>query len=177
MDDVKNTGGASAPDAGTTPVEKIEDVKLAEVLEATSKRIGELESENVKLAEERENYRVGMLSAKDKIKILKDQGYSIDDEEKPQFNVDDVVKKVVEQLKPLITKPAESEDLKTKVSELATAVRNRSQINATGAGKGSEEVEKKNSYFSADQLADLKAKGLDPEKVKQNIQKYKENNV
>ena len=171
--EVKNTVGASATDAGQQPVKKVEDSQVADVLEQTAKKMVELEEQNKKLSEERENYRVGLLSAKQKIKGLRDQGYDVGDEEKPQFNEESMIEKIVEKLKPII-KPKEDESLKTKISELATALKNRSQINNAGIGGGGEASEAaKREFFSPDQIADLKAKGLDPKKVEENMKKYK----
>ena len=171
MDEVKNTAGASAADAGEKPVEKTESEKIAEVLEASALRIKELEVENAKAIEEKENYRKGMLSAKGKLKELKDQGYDVGDE-KPELNEDSIVAKVVEQLKPLVA--PKQDDLKTKVSELATALRNRSQVNNSASGTSTEGQEVKKEFFTPEQLEDLKSRGLDPKKVEENIRKQKE---
>jgi hypothetical protein len=172
--EVKNAGGASAPDAGQQPVKKVEDSKVAEVLEATSKRIDELEEQNKKLSEERENYRIMGLKAKDKIKALRDQGYDVGEEEKPQFNEDSIIDKVVERLKPIIQPKEEVDSLKTKISELATALKNRSQINNAGSGGGEETEAPKKEFFTPEQIADLKARGLDPKKVEENMKRNKD---
>lgn len=63
--------------------------------------------------------------------------------------------------------------LKTN-NELKVAIRNRSQIGNTGQGSNTEESTKQGStYFTAEQLAHLKKRGLDPEKVKANILRKK----
>jgi hypothetical protein len=174
--EVKNPAGASAADAGKEPVKKVEDALVAEVLDASALKIKELEADKIKLAEERENYRVGMLSAKTKLKTLKDQGYDVGDES-PQLSEDSIVDKVVERLKPILEPKQQVESLNVKISELAAALRNRSQVGGSAAGSNQESVEVKTEYFTPEQLADIKARGLDPEKVKQNIIKYKQKTV
>ena len=172
-EELKKPVDGSTTEGGEKPLEKTQEVQIAEVLEASSLRIKELEAEKAKEAEEKENYRKGMLSAKQKIKELKDQGYDVGDDPAPQ-NVDDIVKKVVDELRPMFNQKPQ-DDLQTKVSELATALRNRSQINNSGAGGSQEEgKEVKKEYFTPEQLADFKARGLDPEKVKANMLKYKQ---
>jgi dsDNA-specific endonuclease/ATPase MutS2 len=179
MDEVKNTEGASASDAGTQPVEKTQEVdnSMAEVLETIPKIL----DENEKLKKDNENYKTGMLTYKKQLKDLKEQGYDVQiEEDKPVINTDDIVARVVEQLKPIISKPIEDESsiLKNKVSELALAIKNRSQINSTGAGSNVESAkEPVSKFFSTEQEANLKSRGLDIEKVKANMLRYKQNQV
>lgn len=63
-----------------------------------------------------------------------------------------------------------------QVSEIELAQRNRSQISGgTGTGGGSAPFETQNTQWSAENLAALKAKGLDPNKVWDNYIKYYKN--
>ena len=175
MEEVKKDGDdASVTDAGVKPVEKNDiDPALMEILD----KIPEILDENAKLKSDNENYKTGMLNYKDELKKLKrDNGLEDDN----KLSSDDIVQRVVEQIKPLITPKPEQSDLAKKVSELTIALKNKSQIQVqTGAGGGSVDETKsaEKEYFSEAQIADLKARGLDPVKVKENILKYKQNST
>ena len=120
---------------------------------------------------ERENFKRGMLKAKGKLP----------EEEEVPSNIDEIVQKKVEEA--IYSKQeaelearekALTEKLIKENRELKLATQNRSQINTgTGQGASIETTQVKDNYFSDEQLADLKKRGLDPEKVKANIQKYK----
>ena len=62
--------------------------------------------------------------------------------------------------------------LKTN-QELKVALHNRSQLGNTGQGASTEQGKQGDTYFTPDQLAFFKKRGLDPEKVKANIVKHK----
>lgn len=119
---------------------------------------------------ERDNYRKGMLKAKGKLDDV--------DTSDPVALEEIVQRKVAEAI--LNTRDAELEArekaLMDKVikenRELKLATQNRAQINAsTGQGASIETKDTPDAYFSAEQLTELKARGLDPEKVKANILK------
>jgi hypothetical protein len=149
------------------------DPAIVEILE----KIPEILSENEKLKSDNENYKTGMLSYKNQLKKLKDDGYDIEDEDE-KVSVENIAAKVLEQIKPLIQpQQAVQSDLAKQVSELAIALKNKSQVTvSTAAGGGNVETgeQPKREFFSEQQLSDLKKRGLDPEKVKENILRYKE---
>lgn len=124
------------------------------------------EEELNKVRIERDNYRKGMLKAKGKIP----DDYSQDDD-KPDLD-DLVAQKVQEAL--LATKEAQIEAEKQQLlakmakenSELKIALANRSQVGSGGTGANQDGgMEVKNQFFSDAQIADLKKRGWDDEKI------------
>ena len=126
---------------------------VAELAEALAKSLAREE----KLAEERDNYKQGMLKAKGKAK---------EDETEEENGTGD--------------KKSESNELIGVVKqllrinqELETAVVNKSQVASTGQGAGSEEKAKVgDNMLSDEQIKSLQAKGWDDVKIarfKQNL--------
>ncbi len=66
---------------------------------------------------------------------------------------------------------ADKKNILKKQSEMATALKNRQGLGATGLGSSTEGQAVSDNILSADQLADLKAKGWDDKK----IERYKQN--
>ena len=130
------------------------------------------DEEIARLARERDNYRKGMLKAKGKQK-----DYYDDDEPDLEEKIDRIVAEKIlskEEDKVRAERDQMVQRLAIENAELRKAVANRTQVNvATGTGSSAEAPEVKNEFFSQEQLEDLKAKGLDPEKVKENLLKYK----
>lgn len=131
----------------------------------------DLAAELVKTQQERENYKRGMLKAKGKLPE--------DDEITPELIEDIVSKKVQEALdnKKDAEYEAREKALTAKLikenQELKLATQNRSQV-SSGTGQGASidsSPQVKTTYFSEEQLAELKKRGVDPEKVKENILK------
>jgi hypothetical protein len=132
------------------------------------------DAEIAKINADKENYRKGLLKAKGKIPD-EDDNSSNEGED-----IDSKVKRLVqEQL--LATKEAQAiaekenlvKDLARKNKELTLALKNRGQVTSTsGQGSNQDRPEvKTDSVFSEAQLAALKAKGLNPEEVKNNLNK------
>lgn len=131
------------------------------------------DEEIAKIAEERENYKKGLLKAKGK---LPDE----DDNSSNDEDIDSKVKRLVqEQL--LATREAQIQAEKEalikeqakKLKELTLALRNREQVtNVSGPGSNQDIPEGKvDSILSNDQLRSLKARGWDDKKIEQ----FKEN--
>lgn len=135
-------------DASTAKELSAEDIaELAEALKLSLAR-------EAKTAEERDNYKEGMLKAKGKLKSDEggeDEGADADKTKKSE-NSSDLVDIVKELLK--------------RNQEIVTAVVNKSQVATTGQGTGSEsKVEVSDNLLSADQLKDLKTRGWDDTKI------------
>ena len=130
-----------------------------------------LVAELAKAKEDRDNYRKGLLKAKGKA-VKEDH-----DVEEPDLDtlVKQKVAEALEQEKEVLAEKkydAAIDALLQKNKVLALALQNKANMpNASaGSGHGSKD-EPIDTFFTADQLADLKKKGLDPEKVKANLLK------
>lgn len=168
MTEKVNAGGA-VENTETKAVETNVDVAAhsqAEVDLAAALTQKEAEIEQTRT--ERENYKRGMLKAKGKLPE--------DDEE----DADEKMRRIVRE-EMLATKEAQLQKEKDAITskalkelaEARIALRNRSGSIPTGGSSSQIENEKKeedfSKVFSAQQLADLKAKGLDPKKVAENL--------
>jgi hypothetical protein len=132
------------------------------------------DAEIAKAKEISENYRKGMLKAKGKLPV-EEETYG-GEEEKPDIAamVADQVKYQLAQsteAKLLAEKDALAKGLAQKVKELTITLKNKDQSAASGQGGNTEGREVGDNFFSAEQLATLKAKGWDDKK----IAKLKEN--
>jgi hypothetical protein len=155
-------------------IEKAPEVTIPEASQENEilKTLQAKDDEIARLARERDNYRKGMLKAKGKKNPY-------DDDDEP--DMDEIIDRKVEEK--ILAKEedkvrAERDQMVQKLAienaELRKAVTNRAQVKGSaGEGANSEELEVKKEFFSKEQLEDLKAKGLDPEKVKENLLKYK----
>ncbi len=128
-------------------------------------------AELAKAKEERENYRRGMLAAK---------GKPVKDPVDEESDLDTLVQqKVVQALEAekeaLVNKKYEAvvETLMLKNKEYALALQNKANMPNASAGTGQVDKAVSDNFFSAEQLADLKKRGLDPEKVKANLLRKK----
>lgn len=183
---------ASNPNpAANEPAVKKEDAQpdVAEVAtqllanqEELLTRLEQSEARAAKAEEERDNYKQGMLGAKSKIKKLKKDGYDIDDDDEQDLDgiEDRIINKIVPviqtQIANAIPKPAqqgesEIDKLRRTNQELALALKNRAQPAAAGASAGNsqEAPEPAKDFWTPEQLAALKARGLDPEEVKKRV--------
>lgn len=161
-----NNNGTETP----TPVVPTDETekKLNELNEVVNTLVTDL----TKSQSDTENYKNGMLKYKQK---LKEAGYDDEDEDD-----DKISKAVAKALEPIMQQLKPKEDnavtqAQTKIAELTLALKNRAQISNTPAGSGTgEQPAVKDQFFSEAQLADLKKRGLDPDKVKANLLKYKD---
>lgn len=162
---------------------------------------------NAKVAEDRDNYKKGMLSAKAKLKGKDKDGNEIEIEAPEDFTkslTESVRNSVAAQtvdaaiaaktsdsaLQKLIKyhfeNSTQGEDIgeridnalaiankkliKKQMTELEIAKQNRSQISGgTGTGGGSAPFETKSSKWTTEQLAYFKQRGLNPDKVWENL--------
>jgi outer membrane protein TolC len=121
-----------------------------------------------KVAAERENYKKGMLAAK---------GKSDDDESE-----EDKIARIVEEK---LQGSTEAQLLKQKDEiakralqenkELKVALKNRTQIGASAGQGGGQGGDVKTDFWTPEQLAYFKKRGIDPEKAKENYLKLKNN--
>lgn len=141
-----------------------------------------LQAEKEKIEAEKENYRKGLLKAK---------GYLPN--EYPETgevpaDIEEVVKKVLsETLLDEKSRSANEQERKLteealaeikRLKELNLSLSNRSQVGSMGSSSGGEKVEAKTSgFWTKEQEAELRKKGLDPEKVKANFLKIKDGNI
>ena len=132
------------------------------------------DDELVKVREEKENYRKGMLKAKGKLP---------EDDDLEEESLDDKVSRMVkEQILSTREATVQAEkdalvsSLAKKNKELTVALKNRAQItdtSAAGSNQDKQEVNA-NSFFSKEQLASFKTMGWSDEKIekaKQNMLK------
>lgn len=128
-------------------------------------------TENKRLAEERDNYK--------RIGLNKKKGIP----EEPILDEDEVERRAEQRAQEMISDQRlreanqKKDDLILKAlkenRELKIAIRNKSGIvgTPTGASSNSTQGAITETFFSADQLAVLKSKGIDPQKVKENYLK------
>lgn len=130
----------------------------------------DLAAELEKTRLERDNYKRGLLKAKGKSEEIDDI-----DEDKIQSIIDARIKEALESSKNEELEKREAELIEKLIKEnkeLKLAQANRSQVSSSGQGGGySEQKPTEDKFFSAEQLAELKKRGVDPEKVKENILK------
>ena len=152
--------------AGQEPVEKPEGVETqttsAPEVDAET-RMTQILAENKKLAEERDNYRRGMLKAKSRIS---------EEVETEDEDFDAKVARVVEE-KLSQTQWAEAQTrLETEAMKLARenkelkkSLANRSQISSTGQGSSQEVTQVQDSKFNPDKISELKKRGWSDKKI------------
>ena len=130
-----------------------------------------------KKSKDAENYQKGMLKYKSK---LKENGIEDVEESKPGLSEERVVelmKTTLQEILPTINKPAPENDpleiANKKISEMKLVIANSRNKGGAPSGAGSNldkpEV-KTDGYWSPEQLADLKAKGLNPDVVRKNME-------
>ena len=157
-----------------------EQEKAVETTQSTAAEIdyaAEFEAllaENTKLAADRDNYRKGMLSAKGKLKSeVNEESETLDEDQKLDMLLD---RKLAER-EDRVKKQREAELAKQLIKqnrELKIALANRSQISTGGSTSSSKETSQVgDSYWSKDQLEYFKKRGLDPNKVKENLESKK----
>lgn len=183
MSDVKTEDNASTSTEEVVTPKNDDNTQLTEVLETATKLAEELK----KAQEERENYKQGMLLREKKLKDLKSQGIYEDPEDEEDKDAR-IVNRVVEAIKPLIAQPVKQEEsevekLQKRLSELTVAVSNRNQVTTVSAGNSTESAEVTKEFWSPAQLEYFKkieketGISIDPNKVKENMAKVKENAV
>lgn len=169
--------------AGSAPVETAEQelspeeiqaipvAPLEEELATLQAQYEALEAEKARIAAEKENYRRGMLKAKGK--SYEDDNQDLPEEDKLRSIVREELLNTQE-----LKNAKQNEDLVKsllkKTQEMATALKNRTQMTPSGGSSAGESAPSKDHFWSAQQLADLKARNLDPDKVKQNVLKNRE---
>ena len=137
----------------------------------------EAEAKIVKLTSERDNYRTGNNKWR---KIAKEnQGYV--DETSDSLNEDKIGELVDIKVKEALMSSqiaqavAEKDNLIGKMtrelSEAKIALKNRPPASNTGSGANQDKPEVKTDFFTKDQLEELKNKGIDPNKVIENLRK------
>lgn len=128
-----------------------------------------------KLSKERDNYKEGLLIAKGKKQ-------SVDADEDTELSFEEIAERTVNQrlLKVEEDKVQKEKDdlikqMAKDLKEAKLALKNKIGIATTGAGTGGNQDQEKGSpeFWSPEQLAVIKKKGLDPEKVKENFLKNK----
>lgn len=148
-------------------VEKAPEVTSPSQNEDLTAKLASLEAENAKLAEEKENYRKGMLKYKK--------------QEEPEPLVDESIDELVErkvQEKLYDTRSQEIEKQKAETLEKilkeneelrkAASLRSPSSPSSMGSNQDKPEVTT-SAHWTPEQEASLKARGLDPEEVWKNL--------
>jgi len=132
------------------------------------------DNEIKRLAEEKENYRLGLLKAKGKIP---DDQSGLDDQ---QLSVDSKIQKAVQdalysekEKKLMAEKEAILQQALKENREMKVALGNKQGITTTGDGTSSDNKTTTPQFFSDEQIKDLKSRGWSDEKIKtaaENIQ-------
>lgn len=127
--------------------------------------------ENKRLASDRDNYRKGMLSAKSKLKTM------------PEPEEGEEADEIDRRIQAALEAREESQKLKRQEEiarnlikqnrELKVALQNRAQVSSAPSGASDKSSFVKEKYFTDEQLAYFKKRGLDPEKVRTNLEKNK----
>lgn len=143
----------------------------------SSKKLREANEEIARLTRDRDNYRQGLLSRKNK---KKSSEYEDEDDEDDRFDMnslDEIINKKVEE-KLLDKKIDEAEKARQAIidktlkenAELKRALISKGEYNPPqGAGSNLDKPEVKQSFFSPEQEAALKARGLNPDDVMKNL--------
>lgn len=146
---------------------KIDEAEPSEI----EKQLAAKDAEIAKLAEERNNYKRGMLKAKGKVKD--------DDDDLEEDDIDTKIEKKVQE-KLLDTQWMNAQKEKDEIikkalernKELEIAVKNRSQISKEGNGSSSEQkMAPKDAILTEEKLKQLKGMGWDDTK----IERFKQN--
>lgn len=164
MQDQNNTVETKVETAVTQP--KVEaPINASEV--DYEKVIAEKDAALKKVAEEKENYRKGMLKAKGKLP-------EESNDDTPPKNWREEARAIARE-EYLTTQEAQLQaekdqamkDLFKQNQELKLAIKNRGQVGSpSGSGSNEERVEiRTDNFFSPDQIAALKAKGWDDKKI------------
>ena len=138
-------------------------------------KLKESEARIAKLTEERDNYRTGNNKWRKIAKEREDQSYV---GENPETLDEDKVKAIVQETlmsSQIAQAVAEKENLirqmSKELSEAKIALKNKPSDLNTASGSNQEKPEVKTEFFTKEQLEDLKAKGIDPNKVIENLRK------
>lgn len=146
---------------------KVEAVAKVEEIDWEAK-YNETQANLDKVAAERENYKKVALSKKGK-----------DDDETEEEKIARIVEHKLQtstEAKLLQEKDELARAAMKKVKELTVALQSRSQVGASAAsGGGQSSTEVKTDFWTAEQLAYFKKRGIDPEKAKENYLKLKNN--
>lgn len=148
----KDAEGSTAKELSTEDI-----TALTEALKMSLER-------EAKVAEERDNYKEGMLKAKGKLKTDEAEEEEGGEATKPAKKAEDS-----SELAGIV------KELLKRNQEITTAIVNKSQVATAGQGGGSEaKMEVSDNLLSAGQIKDLKARGWDDKKIsrlKENIQR------
>lgn len=134
-------------------------------------KLAEKEAELKKLAEERDNYKNGLLKAKGK---LTEEPSGNDD---PQLSEEERMRKIVreemmatQEAKLLAEKEAILQQALKENREMKIALGSKQGIKTSGDGAPSDNKVATPQYFSDEQINDLKARGFDEAKIKKLVE-------
>lgn len=170
------------PDTTKTVEAKVETAVVQPVIEPTTDGsqdlaavLAETNAELIKTREERENYKKGLLKAKGK---LPDDGASVGDgtSETQEEMLRRIVREEQSRSKEALLeakKDALTETLLKQNRELRLTIQGKASAGSgvVGGGQDKNDTKPTTEFFSATQLEEIKKKGLDPEKVKENLLK------
>lgn len=161
-----STEQTAAENAGVKTNESLApEIDLAAEYEALLK-------ENERINSEKENYKRGILKAKGKLPEEEELDESEDE------RIDRKVREQILSIREIETKQKEQEVIKKLIrqnKELKLTAQNRAQVSSASSGSSGEgKPESKQEYFTSEQLAYFKKRGINPETVKANLNKYKE---
>ena len=170
--------GVETNDVTTAPVttDGVETTNLEAPLDTDyEKEFNALLEENAKIANDRDNYKKGLLAAKGKLPADLD----IEDTDLESL----IEKKVQDTL--LRTKEFQNEQAKQDLikgilkrnKELELALQSRDGISRVAAGGSTGPMEPKVSNWTLEQIEYFKKRGLNPDKVKENYTKFKSRTI
>lgn len=166
-----NPNAVPPVETGNEELNIVPPAPLEQELAILQNQFVELEAEKTRIAVERENYRKGMLKAKGKLPDDETDILPEDDRVRAIFReemLNTQEAKIAEQNSNLV------KSLLKKNEEMATALKNRTQMTPSGGNSSGGGASPENRFWTPEQEANLKARGLDPEKVKQNIIRNRE---
>lgn len=114
--------------------------------------------EVARVSEERDNYKIGLINAKKGNGEDIGTNTEIESVKKSLGTLTDLVKTVIKENK-----------------EVRTALKSRNAISAPAGASGEEKTPNKETFWTEDQIKFLQKKGIDPNKVKDNYIKSREN--
>jgi hypothetical protein len=138
----------------------------------------EKDSKISKLQSDLENYRKGMLKYKGMVREQEEPTSNFE-----TFSQDEIDNRIEEKVKEVLLSSQIAQAVEEKnelikkmareLSETKIALKNKPTSTSTASGTNQDKPEVRVDYFTPEQLAELKKKGVDPNKVLENMRKGK----
>jgi len=173
MSDETKQGEAQTP--STTEQAELKQETVSSEQSDYESKLKEAEARIAKLTEERDNYRTGNNKWRKIAKEREDSTYVGEDSEALD---EDKVKAIVQETlmssqiaQAIAEKETLIKQMAKELSEAKIALKNKPSNLNTASGSNQEKSEVKIEFFTKEQLEDLKTKGIDPNKVIENLRR------